>query len=327
MKRPAALVTLATLTISTCLSSLSFGEGFPARPVSIITPSGPGVGGDPIIRIVAERLTRTWGRQVVILNRPGGGGLIAAQAAASTAERDGHTLYMPLASTFLVLPEIQPKLPFDLQHDLVPIGVVGEQPMIFAASPSLGVKTLGELVALARKEPRRVMFGGGRGTMPHLAGLLLAQRAKAEISYVPYPDAGRALGDVLGGTLTLMIESAAGISGTIKSGELIPLAVAAAQRLPDYPDLPTVTEAMPELGGFEARGWFVLSALAGVSDEVVQKVSRDLRAALQEPEIASKLAALGTYPRTLTSDEIRAFIQAERDLWRPIVRQSGLAQQ
>ena len=301
-------------------------EPYPAKPVMLITPSGAGAGADVIARIVGERLTQLWGRQVLVANRPGGGGVIAAQAAAA-ATKDGYTLYLPLASTFVFLPLLQAKLPIDFQSDLVPVGLLGEQPMVLAVHPSLGVNTLEKLIALARAKPSHVLYGAGRGTMPHLTGALFAARAGIDLTFVAYPSAARALSDAIAGTLTMFIESIAGMRGPLEAGQLKALAVASAQRLPDYPDLPTVAEAAPSLAPFEARGWFALMALAGTSDEIVQKISRDLRSLLLEPAIREKLAALGTYPRPLSPHETARFIEAEQEAWKPIVQHIGVTAQ
>ena len=329
MKSRHALAKLATtgiVAMAAAAGSPALGGKYPERPVMIVTPSGAGAGPDVITRIIADRFSRAWGRQVVVVNRPGGGGAIAAQVV-SAAERDGYTLYLPISSTFVVLPETQTKLPLDLQHDIVPIGLIGEQPMVLTVNPSLGVNTLQELIAVAKKRPGHFLYGAGRGSMPHLAGALFAQRSGIEVGFVPYPTAARALTDTIGGTLSFFVESAASVSGPVHGGQLRALAVASAKRLPDLPDVPTVAEAVPELHGFEARGWFALMALAGTPDGAVQHVRQTLQVVLAQPEVAEKLATLGTYPRPMSPAETADFIRAEQELWRPLVRQIGMSPQ
>jgi len=325
LARLASAAAMGGLLSATAASPVAAGP-YPDRPVTIITPSGAGAGPDVITRIVAARFTQAWGRQVVVLNRPGAGGLTAAQAV-TAAEADGYTLYLPLGSTFVVLPETNTKLPLDLDRDIAPIGLVGEQPMMIAVHPSLGVNTLAELIAAARNRPGEILYGAGRGTMPHLAGALLAHRAGIDLTFVPYPTATRALADALGGTIPLFLEASASLAGAVRGGQLKALAVASATRLPDMPDVPTVAEAVPALVGFQARGWFALAARAGTPDVVMQQVGRTLQAALAEPEIKEKLAALGTYPRPLSPAETIRFIHDEQALWRPLVRQIGLTAQ
>jgi putative tricarboxylic transport membrane protein len=292
----------------------------------IITPSGAGAGPDVITRIVADRLTERWGRQVLVVNRPGGGGLIAAQAI-STAERDGYTLYLPITSTFVVLPEVQPKMPLDLQRDVVPIGLVAEQPMVIAVHPSLGVNTLAELIALAKQKPGKILYGAGRGTLPHLTGEMFSSRANVELSFIPYPTAPKAMQDAIGGTLSMFIESMSAVAGPMQAGSLKVLAAASAKRLANFADLPTVAEAVPGLAPFEARGWFALAAPSGTPEAIVCKVNEDLRAALEQPDVRKKLEVLGSYARPTSPAETAEFIRGERELWRPIVRKIAAASQ
>ena len=146
----------------------TLANDYPKRPVTIIVPAGAGASPDVITRIVAERLTQAWGQQAVVSNRPGGGGMIATQAMAAV-ERDGYTLFMPLASTLTVMPELQPKLPIDLEKDLVPIGLIGVQPMMIAVRASLGINSLSELVARGKSSPADLLVGAQRGTIPHIA--------------------------------------------------------------------------------------------------------------------------------------------------------------
>jgi tripartite-type tricarboxylate transporter receptor subunit TctC len=325
MKRQWSWSSIASIWFMVLASALAKAEHYPAKPVMIITPSGAGAGPDVVARIVADRLTKAWGQQVLIVNRPGAGGLFAAQAAASAAP-DGYTLYMPISSTYIVLPELQAKLPLDLARDLVPIGLIGEQPMMIAVHPSLGVTTLPELVAMARQSPGKILFGTGRGNLPHMTGEMLAQRARLDLTFVPYPSAARALQDALTGTLSLMIESPSALAGPLQGGLLRGLAVASSKRLADFPDLPTVAETMPELGAFEARGWFVLTARTATPEAIVHKIRRDLQTELDRPEVRRKLQSLGTYTRSMSVAELSAFIANEQQLWRPIVREVAKAQ-
>lgn len=294
-------------------------EPYPARPVSIVTQAPVGVGPDVIARLVAERLAAVWNRQVVVVNRPGAGGLIALQAAAA-APADGYTLYMPLSSTFIALPERHKPLPLDLQSDLVPLGIVGEQPMLIAVNPKLGVSTLSGLIVLARQHPGRVRYGANQGSLPNLVGELIQQRSGVQFTFVPYGKMSQAVQDAVGGTVDVAIESLAGLAGHIESGALTPLAVASSRRLPEYPGVPTAGEASPELGRFEAKGWLALVARRGTPDLIVRRIATDLQAVLAQPDLRQKFAALGTYVRPMPSAETARFIRGEQALWQPIVR-------
>ena len=166
---------------------IGVGTGsYPSQPVKIIVQAPAGNGPDVLARIVAEHLGQLWGQQVLILNRPGAGGLIAAQAAAS-AQPDGYTLYMPSSSTFLVLPARHAKLPFDLDRDFARIGMVAQSPLVIAAAPSLGINTVAELIARAKERPGDIMYAAlGRGTLPHATSELFQRRAGIELRYVSY---------------------------------------------------------------------------------------------------------------------------------------------
>ena len=219
---------------------------YPSQPVKIVTQGAAGSGPDVIARIIADHLGRTWEQQVVILNQAGAGGAIAARVAAS-APADGYTLYMPAASTFVVLPETQTRLSVDLERDFVPIGLVAEQPMVIAVAAPLGINSLPELITSAQKRPEEILYAGTiRGGMPHLTGELLQSRTGARLTFVSYQGAPQALHDVLGGRVSVMVESMGALAGTLEGGGLKALAVASAKRLPNYPNLPTVAETIPD---------------------------------------------------------------------------------
>ena len=289
---------------------------YPSKPVKIITQAPAGNGPDVIARLAADRLSQMWGRQILVINRPGAGGLLAAQAAVA-AEPDGYTLYQAITSSQLILPVTQ-SLPFDMQHDLQPIGFIGEQPFLIAASPSLGVSTLPELIALAKKHPGEILAASaGRGSMPHLAAEMLRARAGIDVTLVPYPATSQGLQDLMGGRISVIFESLAGLKGAVDAGSVKPIAVTSLKRLPNLPDVPTVAEVIPN---YAAAGWFALMAPAGTPDRIVQKVSHDLRAILDQPELKQKFERLGTYARPMSPAETGEFIRAEQKVWQPLAR-------
>jgi tripartite-type tricarboxylate transporter receptor subunit TctC len=180
---------------------------FPARPVKIITQGAAGSGPDVLARIVADHLGRTWGHPVVILNHAGGGGMVAARAAAA-AEPDGYTLYLPTITTFVIMPEMQEKLPFDVERDFVRIGLFAETPMMIAVAPSLGVNSLQELVELAKTRPGGIFYAANsRGSLPHLTGELFRDRTGMHLNFIPYPGAAAGLQDLMGGRVSMIVES------------------------------------------------------------------------------------------------------------------------
>jgi tripartite-type tricarboxylate transporter receptor subunit TctC len=291
-------------------------DSYPSKPVRIITQAPAGNGPDVIARIVADRLGRLWGQQVVMMNRPGAGGLLAAQAAVA-AEADGYTLYQAITSSMLILPVTQ-SLPFDMQRDFVPIGHMGEQPFLVAVSPSLGVSTLQELIALAKQRPGEILAAcAARGSMPHLAAELLRSRAGIDLTLVPYPPTSQALQDLMGGRISVIFESLAGLKGAVDAGTVRPIAVTSPARLPNLPNLPTVAESFPN---YAASGWFVLMAPAHTSDAIVRKINNDLRTTLNEPELKRQFEQLGTYTRPMSASEAAEFIKAEQKVWQPLAR-------
>ena len=248
------------------------------KPVSIISDAPPGSTPDVDARFVADGLTQAWGRQVVIVNHAGANGSIAARAATEAAP-DGYTLFMPALSTFASLQTTAPNLPIRLPRDFLPIGFTAENPMFIAVSPALGVSTLPQLIALAKKQPGTISIAvTGVGRLTHLTGLLLQERADIQLLPVPY-NAGpaAALADVGSGRVSMIIEGYSGIVGAVKAGQVKLIAVAAAERLPQFPDLPTVAETLP---GVSATGWQVLVAPlehAGADCQQGQRRSRQSR--------------------------------------------------
>jgi len=293
---------------------------YPERPVSIIVSVGPGAGPDVIARILADRLTHLWGHQVLVVNRPGGGGIIAAQAAA-LANPDGYTLFMPVSSAFTVLPESRTKTSVDIATDFSLIGFIGDQPMMIGAAPSLGVSTLQDFIALAKQRPNEILYGASRLSLPHMTGELLQLRADIKLGYVPTTGAAKVIQDIMSGNLSVVIDSMPGIAGAVQNGDVKLLAVASDRRLTNYPNVPLVRDTLPN---FEpARGWFVLMAPAKTPEPIVRQLEADLRKVLVDPELKEKFEAIDTFPRPLSTAETLEYIRAEQDLWRPIVRQIG----
>ena len=193
-------------------------QSFPSGPVKIIVGTGPGSSPDVISRVVAEHLSRQWGQQVLVLNQPGGGGSISIRAAGN-APPDGHTLYFALGSNFLTLPEFRAGLPFDVAREFVPIGYVGEHPMVIATHPSLGINTLPELMDYARKRPGQLnVASGNRGSIIHLTGEWLRKAIGVDMTLVNYPGTPQAMADLLGGRIQVHVDAVSSLAGSINAG-------------------------------------------------------------------------------------------------------------
>jgi tripartite-type tricarboxylate transporter receptor subunit TctC len=312
------LVCIAVVTAPAGLSARV--QSNPTAPVKIITPMAPGTGTDPAMRIVVDQLGKLWGQQVVLVNQPGAGGALAGRTAAA-APPDGQTFFMAVASTFTSLPATQRNLPFNVD-EFVPVGFVGEVPIAIAATPTLQVNSLSELIALSKKQPGKFNVGFGiPGGLTHLTAELLRNRAGADLTTIPYPGAAQALSDAVSGRIHVFVD---GLAGPITRGQLKLLAIAAPERVATHPDIPTVSETIPD---FVATGWFVLVAPPRTPAAIVAKASDDLRAALGNAEVRQRLDALNVSTRTMSSRELRDFIAREQKLWRPVIDRLGLAKQ
>jgi tripartite-type tricarboxylate transporter receptor subunit TctC len=292
-------------------------QDYPRRPVTFVTPAAAGNSPDVIIRVVADKLTQLWKQQVVVINRPGAGGLIAAEAAAALPN-DGYSVYMTQASTFNVLPIQQgSKMPVDLHKAFVAVGIVGEQPIALGVQKDIKANNIAELVALANNTPGGLLFAAtNRGGQSHLTGELFRDRAKANISFVHAAGAAVSLNDVIAGRIPMMFEGLAGLAPGTESGAVRLLGIAAEKRLPNLPDLPTLAETVP---GVVSSGWVAMMVPAGVPDAIVQKLNKDLRSVAGLPDVQQRLHKLGTYTRDLSPAETETFIRSEEKLWWPIV--------
>jgi tripartite-type tricarboxylate transporter receptor subunit TctC len=301
-------------------------QDYPLRPVTFITPAAAGNSPDVVSRVVADKLSQIWKQQIVILNRPGAGGLIAAQAAAaSSVEKDGYTLYLTQASTYTVLPIMQEgKMSVNLQTAFTPIGMVGEQPIAVAVNKDVAANNVAELIALANKSKEATLFGAtNRGGQSHLTGELFRERSKANISFVHAAGAAVSLNDVIAGRIPIIFEGLAGLAPGIQGDSIKLLGVASTARLPNLPNLPTIAETVP---GVVSSGWIVLMAPAGVPDAIIQKINRDLRKVVALPDVQERFHTLGTYPRDLTPEQTGEFMRNEEKLWWPIVREVNRVQ-
>jgi tripartite-type tricarboxylate transporter receptor subunit TctC len=297
-------------------------QTYPSGPVKIIIGVGPGSSADVICRLIADGLTRIWGQQALVINQPGGGGAIGIRAA-GTAAPDGGTLYMSLASNYILLPQTQATLPFNVARDFVPIGFVGDQPLVVTVAPALGVNTLPELIALAKKKPGALTAAAGlAGSALHLTAEWLKDAAGIEFTVIHYPAVPQGLADLIGGRIQFTVDSMSGVAGAWRGGQVKVIAVASKNRLPNFPDLPTVAETLPR---FVASGWLALMAPPKTPEAIARKVSDDLRKVLTQPDVITKMQELGTYPTAMSPAELADFISEQKRTWQPIIDKVGMA--
>ncbi len=293
---------------------------YPNKTVRIISDSAAGSSNDVTSRILAEQLSQLWKQQVLVLNHPGAGGGISARIAGQ-ADPDGYTFYTPAASAFLALkgaPGVSPNLPIVLPTDFLPVAMFTLQPMFVGVSHKLGVKTVKELIDLAKQKPGDIAFAAtGRGRITHLAMELFQERAGIKLTFVPYAGGpAAAMNDVTTGRIGIVLDGYASLGGAIEGNLIHGIAVASPSRLKEFPNLPAMSETVP---GYFAGGWNVVVAPIGTSDAIVRKVGADVNRVLDNPDVAARLAKLGAYLSKMSPEETTAFARKEQDTWRPIL--------
>lgn len=298
-------------------------DDFPARPVKVIVQTAAGSALDVLARIVNEQLSKIWSREIIIINQPGAGGLNAARLAAASPP-DGYTLFLAGGSVFVSLPELHQKLSFDVS-DFVPVGFVAQQPYAVLVSRQLPVRSLSELVAVSKQQAGGLnAVAGTVGGLQHLTAERFRQVSGANLNMIHYPGTAQSLNDVISGRVPLMFQNLLPVAGVIASGEMELLAIGSTERLPNYPETPTIAETFP---GFAASGWSVMVAPRGTPPEIVRKINGDLRQALEGPELIRKFREIGNYAKPMSTQELARYIDLERKVWGPIAQKlAGEAQ-
>jgi tripartite-type tricarboxylate transporter receptor subunit TctC len=319
--RMARLVVIAAVLAAVGVADAAAQDRYPSRPVRIVVSVGAASSPDIRARILADELSKTWGRPVLVENRPGGGGLISAQAVA-TAEPDGHTLLAATASLFTIMPAQTDRPPIDVNRDFVPIALIGSEGMVLAVSPKLGVTSLAELIAFAREKPYQLVIGTNpAGSLPHLTARLLVQLSGAPITVVPSTGGtNEAIKEIIGGREHGVIDSLPGLRGALDAQELQALAIMLPQRLPMRPELPTGAETLP---GLTANGWQLIAVRSGTPEPIVTQLADDLRRTMAAPDVRARLDAIGTPFQPIFGADVARFVASEEKLWWPIVKEAA----
>lgn len=288
-------------------------------PLRILVGATSGGTTDTMARIVSPVLSAALGRAVVVDNRPGAAGNLAAEAVARAAP-DGNTLLMSYTS-HAINASLYPQLPFDPVRDFTPLALVASSPSILVAHPRVPVKNVAELVTLARQQPGRLNFAiGGLGSSLHLAGDAFKMKAKVFIVNIPYRGTAPALQDVLAGQVELMFAAVGNVQAHIRAGKLRALGVTSPKRLPMFPDVPAIAETLP---GYESSAWFGLFGPARMPADITQRLAEALRVGLQSPEVRRRIEQEGAQPMHQSPEEFARFVQAEIVRWREVVVYSG----
>jgi tripartite-type tricarboxylate transporter receptor subunit TctC len=294
---------------------------FPERPVRMIAASAAGGGTDIIARLLAQPLTERWGQQVIVDNRPGGGGVIATDIAVKSVP-DGYTLLLQSVGISYA-PALYKKLPFDVQRDIAAVTIVGSQPFVLAVNPSVPAKSVVELVQLAKSKPGEIRFAsGGVSGASHLGSELFRVTAGVNMVHVPYKGTGPGVTALLTGEVHMAIAGVGTMLPHAKSGKVRALAVTGAKRSPAAPDLPTVAEN--GLPGYAFDVWYGLFAPAKTPRATLNRISSDANAALGDPAAAKRFAAAGIDIIGGNVEESNKVLRAEMTKWARVIREAGI---
>jgi len=312
----------------TLLAALAFAaatadaQPWPARPIRVFVSQAAGGTPDIICRLVAGRMSRALGQQIVVDNRPGSGNIIGAQAAAR-ATPDGYNFFCATAAPLVSNPYTFKSLPYDPVRDFVPVGMIAKISFTLLAHPSVPARTLAELIALDKAQPGKLAFAtDGPRNFSGMIAAWLNTLAGTRILHVPYAIMPIGIQDTLAGRTQLVILAVPSAAPFMKRGDLRALAVSSAQRIPGFENIPPIAETFP---GFDFIGWFAMVAPAGTPPAVVQRVNAELDRALKDPEIVQRLREIGFYTDGAeTPKALNDFLRAERERWSKVVREIGI---
>jgi tripartite-type tricarboxylate transporter receptor subunit TctC len=314
-------MTATLVLLLTCAASWA-QQTYPSKPVRIVVPAGPGSATDVRGRWIAEKLTPVLGQSVVVENRAGGGGSIGTEAVVKAAP-DGYSLALSHQGTIAINPHLYPNLGYDTIKDLAHVTRISLNPLMMAASPSLGARSLTEIVKLAKEKPGQLNYGSpGSGTPPHMATELLKRAAGIEAAHIPFKSGAAALTELMAGRLAFTLDSIAVQAPAVKGGKVRAIAVTGPRRLAAWPDVPTVAEAGVQ--GYEYLSWMGISAPAATPRPVVQRLNADLRRVLATSEARDWFGAQGAEPGNDTPDEFLAYVREEHAKWGRVVREAGI---
>ena len=315
--RFALAVALAGVILAACAQA----QPFPARSVTLTVGFAPGGGTDTAARIVAQKLSENIGQSVVVENRAGAGGNIAAQHIA-LAPPDGYTIHLTSVGPMSVAPHLVKNLAYDPRRDIAPITMGVMFPNVLVVGDAVPAKTLANFVALAKQSPGKLTYGSsGIGGVGHLAGELFKQRAGIDMVHAPYKGGGPALTDLLGGRIEMYISVPSTAQAHIESGKVRALATTGARRMATLPNVPTVAESYP---GFEATNWYAFVAPGKTPKEILDYWNREIGKVLSDPRVKDELARHGLDPMPGTRDELAKYIDRETAQWGKVVREAKI---
>ncbi len=313
--------TIALILVS-CMSGLvSAADSYPSKPVRVVVPFAAGGTTDIVTRILAQKITETWGQQLVVDNRPGAGGNIGSEIVAKSPN-DGYMILMATVATHGINAALYSKLPYDPIADFAPITLVASTPSVLMLNPSVPANSVRELIELAKSKPGTLNFGSpGSGSSHHLAGELFDSLAGVKMVHVAYKGTAAALIDVIAGQIQLTFDTLPSAMPYVKSKKLKAIAVTSGKRAQSLPDLPTIVEA--GVPGYELTSWYGALAPAGTPESVIRKLNSDFVGTIRTGAIAAKLVEAGAEPVANTPDQFAVFIRSELKKWAKVVQDSG----
>lgn len=320
MMRSLARVTALALLSIAC-ASIALGQAYPSRPVHIVVAFTAGSATDILARTFGQKLSEIWSQTVIVDNRPGAGGTIGA-AIVAKSPADGYTLLVNSAAQ-AYNPSIYPSLPYDTVKDFVDVAPLGGQPNVLVVAPSMGVRTLAELIALAKKEPGQLNFASaGTGSGTHINGEKFKLAAGIDVVHIPYKGTPEALTDTMAGRVTYFFSPISAALPLVREGKLVALAVSTGKRSSVLPGVPTIAES--GLPGFDYSLWVGLFAPSETPPEVVDRIARDLRTVAQMPDVKERLAALGAEAMPMTQSEFKQFVDSEIMESAKVIKAAGI---
>ena len=299
-------------------------ENYPQRPIRLVVGFTPGGATDLVGRLVAERLSDRFGQQVVVDNRAGASGIIAAKIVGS-ALPDGYTLLIS-GSSISIVGSLLKQAAFDVQRDLEPLAIVATSPYVLVAHPSTGVKTVSDLIAYAKPRTGKISYGASTpGTVQHLSTEMFKRLAGVDMLFIPYKGTGTMMPDLLGGRLQFAMDNILVLAPHVKSGTLYALAVSTARRSPVLPNVPSLAESgIPALNGFDTGGWFSMYTSLKTPAHIVKTLNAEIFAMMEKPEVRERLLAFGATPLPGTPDDLRRQLARAVPRWRKVIQDADL---
>ena len=317
-----SFIRFAAAAVVAVFSAGAAAQAYPSKPVRMIVGFPPGGGTDVVARVISAKLQEWYGQPVLVENRPGATGTIGADAVAKSAP-DGYTLIMGHVNSHGIAPNLFPKLPYDAIRDFAAVSYVGYVPNVLAVHPSVQVKSVKELVDLAKANPGKMNYASsGNGSTQHLAGEMFKQLTGTSIVHVPYKGSGDAIKDLLAGTVNMNFDTMPPVLPHIQAGKLRGLAISTPKRLPQLADVPTFEEA--GIRGFDVTNWYGVMAPGGTPREIVQKLNADINKAMQVPEVRARLEAVGTQLNEQSAAQFESFMKAEVAKYAKLIKSANI---